>query len=157
MSGQPQQQTPTNPYHEAAAAVADGAKAIGVVVLAGSVFMFVAWGWSWSTLLLSLALLGLVGSLWFWVRVLTRLGKDNDRMLSQARIAQLEGELGLPVVMAGECWNCHKPLAAGAKFCAYCGKTAEKPTAKVCAACQTRNPLDGMFCSECGQRLPKTV
>jgi hypothetical protein len=81
--------------------------------------------------------------------------RRSDQALQQADIALLEAELGLPVTMVGECWSCHKPLAAGAKFCTYCGKMAEQPTAKVCATCQTRNPLDGVYCSECGKRLPE--
>ena len=81
--------------------------------------------------------------------------RRSDQTLQQADIAQLEAELGLLVLMVGECWNCRRPLAAGAKYCTYCGKTAEQPTAKVCAACRTRNPLDGMYCSECGKRLPE--
>jgi Double zinc ribbon len=78
----------------------------------------------------------------------------ENRGSQQTRIKELEGELGLPVVMVGECWNCHKPLAADAKFCTYCGKSSEKPTAKVCKRCQTRNPLDGVYCIECGKKLP---
>jgi hypothetical protein len=52
--------------------------------------------------------------------------------VQQARIKELEAELGLPVMMVGNCYNCHKPLGAGARFCNSCDMAAEKPTTHIC-------------------------
>jgi hypothetical protein len=124
-------------------------------LMLGLTFLALNWG-GWTGALAMVAFGGVACAFFLWEDVLSWRGggRRPRRTPSQVRIAQLEGDLGLPVLTAGECWHCHRPLATEAKFCNYCGKTAEKPTANVCAACQTRNPLDSMFCSECGNRLP---
>lgn len=64
--------------------------------------------------------------------------------------------------MAGalKCTNCGRPLTAVAKFCPYCGTTAERPSAAIaserrfCASCGVENPPGSRFCKGCGQSIP---
>jgi Double zinc ribbon len=63
--------------------------------------------------------------------------------------------------MAGalKCTHCGRPIAAGAKFCPYCGVAAEAPIAaaaierRFCASCGAENPVGSRFCKGCGQAL----
>lgn len=63
--------------------------------------------------------------------------------------------------MAGalKCTNCGRPIAAGARFCPYCGVAAVAPVAPValerrfCASCGAENPPGSRFCKGCGQAL----
>jgi membrane protease subunit (stomatin/prohibitin family) len=54
--------------------------------------------------------------------------------------------------MVGACPACHAPLAAGAKFCAGCGKPVGSGVAKAfCSGCGASLAGGAKFCSGCGQ------
>lgn len=54
--------------------------------------------------------------------------------------------------MLAQCPHCRARLAAGAKFCASCGKPAVQTAAqkKFCSGCGTQLAADAKFCSGCG-------
>lgn len=74
----------------------------------------------------------------------------------KVEIAKLEAAQGIPVLTAGECRGCKKPLVAGAKFCTYC-KTTVIPEPNLCPVCQTRNPEDAIYCCECGTDIGRVL
>jgi len=54
--------------------------------------------------------------------------------------------------MVSSCPHCRARLAAGAKFCAGCGKPVGSGAAKAfCTGCGTQLPPGAKFCSGCGQ------
>jgi len=69
-----------------------------------------------------------------------------------ARIAELEGSLGILPTAEGVCANCHKPLQLGAEYCAYCG-TPVAPALQVCPVCHARTFPDAKWCPKCGAAL----
>ncbi|HEY1388887.1 MAG TPA: zinc ribbon domain-containing protein [Ktedonobacterales bacterium] len=72
------------------------------------------------------------------------------------KTAELEASLGMLPGTDGECSHCHKPLQAGATFCAYCGMAvARKP--RVCARCATVAMPDAQFCPTCGAPFPMST
>ena len=48
------------------------------------------------------------------------------------------------------CTNCWRQAVEGAAFCNHCGTQLQK----ICASCDTFNPLDSNFCIRCGLSLP---
>ncbi len=52
--------------------------------------------------------------------------------------------------MVGACASCHAPLAAGAKFCAGCGKPVAGAVKAFCSGCGAQLQPGGKFCSGCG-------
>lgn len=74
---------------------------------------------------------------------------------SKLKTAELEASLGILPGIDGECPQCHKPLQAGAEFCAYCG-TALSPKPRVCARCATVAMPDAIYCPTCGAPFPAT-
>ena len=67
-------------------------------------------------------------------------------------IGRLEAAEGIPVATDGSCSQCGEPLAADAKFCAYCGAPTVR-YAMICPQCRTRNFEDAIYCAECGAPL----
>ena len=51
-----------------------------------------------------------------------------------------------------DCQNCSRAIVMQAKFCGYCGERV----AVACSSCETLNPPDGLFCSECGLHLTES-
>jgi RNA polymerase subunit RPABC4/transcription elongation factor Spt4 len=75
--------------------------------------------------------------------------RRNSAPAVKLKTAELEAELGYLPQTEGECPQCHKPLQAGAEFCAYCGTPlASKP--RICNKCATIAPPDAIFCPKCG-------
>ncbi|HEY8325854.1 MAG TPA: zinc ribbon domain-containing protein [Ktedonobacterales bacterium] len=71
-------------------------------------------------------------------------------------IGRLEAAQGIPVASDGSCPQCGEPLAADAKFCAYC----RAPTvryAMICPQCRNRNFEDAVYCAECGAALTRAL
>jgi hypothetical protein len=52
--------------------------------------------------------------------------------------------------MVGACPSCQAPLAAGAKFCAGCGKPVAAAAKTFCSGCGAQLQPGGKFCSGCG-------
>jgi membrane protease subunit (stomatin/prohibitin family) len=50
---------------------------------------------------------------------------------------------------AAPCAGCQAPLAAGARFCAGCGRAASAPS-ESCGACKASLPAGASFCPSCG-------
>lgn len=75
--------------------------------------------------------------------------RRNSAPASKLKTAELEASLGMLPGTDGVCPQCHKPLQAGAEFCAYCGTSlSRKP--RVCARCATVAMPDAVFCPTCG-------
>ena len=72
------------------------------------------------------------------------------------KTAELEASLGMLPGTDGECPHCHKPLQAGATFCAYCGMAVERKP-RVCARCATVAMPDAQFCPNCGAPFPTST
>jgi predicted amidophosphoribosyltransferase len=55
--------------------------------------------------------------------------------------------------MVSQCPHCRAGVAAGAKFCASCGKPVGTAAAAkaFCTGCGTQMPPGAKFCSGCGQ------
>lgn len=51
------------------------------------------------------------------------------------------------------CSGCGHPLAPGGLFCSQCGLKMPVPDQKRCPNCQTPAQNDAVFCAECGTRL----
>ena len=66
-------------------------------------------------------------------------------------VNQIEGFDAKAEMRAG-CPHCKAKLAAGAKFCAACGKQVVQPQAqkKFCTGCGGQLPAGAKFCSGCG-------
>lgn len=79
--------------------------------------------------------------------------RRNSVPARKLKIAELEASLGILPGTDGVCPQCHKPLQAGAEFCAYCGMPlSRKP--RVCAKCATVAMSDALFCPTCGAVFP---
>jgi len=72
------------------------------------------------------------------------------------KIAELEASLDMLPGTDGECSDCHKPLQAGATFCAYCGMAVSRKP-RVCARCATVAMPDAQFCPTCGAPFPAST
>ena len=53
------------------------------------------------------------------------------------------------------CTHCHGELLEGAKFCHHCGK--EQFPEKVCGACNTSNPIEALYCKNCGHPFTESL
>lgn len=71
-------------------------------------------------------------------------------------IGRLEAAQGIPVATEGDCPQCGEPLAADAKFCAYCCAPTVR-YAMICPHCRTRNFEDALYCAECGANLASAL
>lgn len=70
------------------------------------------------------------------------------------KVDQIEG-FDPKAQMLGACPHCKSRLAAGAKFCAGCGKPVAAAAAKkFCTGCGGQLPGDARFCSGCGTPAP---
>lgn len=71
-------------------------------------------------------------------------------------IGRLEAEQGIALLTDGSCHECGRPLAASAKFCAYCCAPTVR-YANICPQCRTRNFEDASFCAACGASLSRAL
>lgn len=74
-----------------------------------------------------------------------------------AKIRQVDQTEGFDphAQMVAACPGCHAQLAAGAKFCAGCGKPVAGPAQKqFCTGCGAPLATGGKFCSGCGTAAP---
>ena len=86
----------------------------------------------------------------FWALAYAKFEKLYSRKM---QIGRLEAAMGVPLVMNGECRNCHAALVAGAHFCHYC-RTPVEVDPRLCPHCGERNPEASHYCHLCGAVLP---
>ncbi len=80
-----------------------------------------------------------------------------EQIANNMRQVDQTGGLDPKAQMVAACPSCHARVAAGAKFCASCGKpvtAAAAPQKAFCTGCGSQLPPGGRFCASCGTPAP---
>ena len=76
-----------------------------------------------------------------------------EKLRAVDQVADFDAHAQHNMSAGGQCASCHAPLAAGAKFCAGCGKPVVIAAAQkqFCTGCGVQLAAGSKFCSGCGQ------
>jgi len=78
--------------------------------------------------------------------------KEIEPIVSEDEIIKLKTEK--PDGDLINCFSCNKEIPLNAKFCPFCGTSADtKPKPGFCSKCTKQNPEEAKFCVFCGNNL----